>query len=423
MDIRIGNDIRLNVAISDFDILEGETIKCAHCFLMCETEKRLTDVDPKSIKLPTKYTLHNYGGRIYNVLPFNVQVRPCGGPGLFGKSLRQYGRPIYTRVSEEDGYVYGYFQEDKQYMLGDYYLVVMLVLDREKYGRREKRHIVVDYGYVFTLTMDGDVCDPDGIYVSRQKDKLPNTITWDVDPSLTTYRIGDAVTFSAHAVDGSVTFDKQSPTTFTGDGMVITATSQNTTSLIGQIDIKTLRLRRSIQNNVTFSAPSSVAAGTEVTLQATAVYGEVTFTAEDMNGNAVQITNNKITVTKDIKVTATSYGDDEYVSKSVERTISCLAQGYYGASSTVPVEVSTTNPVTLTGQHVNVSIATTLSDHAKCHWVAIPTSSSYTVTRLKDIDNDDLTEYVETTTIGGYTVYYYQDSVNIDNTSNFTITQ
>ncbi len=110
-------------------------------------------------------------------------------------------------------------------MLGDYYLVVMLVLDREKYGRREKRHIVVDYGYVFTLTMDGDVCDPDGIYVSRQKDKLPNTITWDVDPSQTTYRIGDTVTFSAHAVDGSVTFDKQSPTTFTGDGMVITATS------------------------------------------------------------------------------------------------------------------------------------------------------------------------------------------------------
>lgn len=423
MDIRIGNDIRLNVAISDFDILEGETIKCAHCFLMCEAEKRLSDVDPKSIKLPTKYTLHNYGGRIYNVLPFNVQVRPCGGPGLFGKSLRQYGRPIYTRVSEEDGYIYGYFQEDKQYMLGDYYLVVMLVLDREKYGRREKRHIVVDYGYVFTLTMDGDVCDPDGIYVSRQKDKLPNTITWDVDPSQTTYRIGDTVTFSAHAVDGSVTFDKQSPTTFTGDGMTITATSQNTTSLIGQIDIKTLRLRRQIQNNITFNAPSSVATGTEVTLQATAVYGEVTFTAEDMNGNTVQITNNKITVTKDIKVTATSYGDDEYVSKSVERTISCLAQGYYGASSTVPVEVSTTNPITLTGQRVNVSIVTTLSDHVKCHWVAIPTSSGYTVTQLKDADNDDLTEYIETTTIGDYTVYYYQDSVNIDNTSNFTITQ
>lgn len=101
----------------------------------------------------------------------------------------------------------------------------MLVLDREKYGRRERRHIVVDYGYVFTLTMDGDVCDPDGIYVSRQKDKLPNTITWDVDPSQITYKIGDTVTFSAHAIDGPVAFSKQSPTTFTGDGMVITATS------------------------------------------------------------------------------------------------------------------------------------------------------------------------------------------------------
>lgn len=259
MDIRIGNDIRLNVAISDFDILEGETIKCAHCFLMCEAEKRLSDVDPKSIKLPTKYTLHNYGGRIYNVLPFNVQVRPCGGPGLFGKSLRQYGRPIYTRVSEEDGYIYGYFQEDEQYMLGDYYLVVMLVLDREKYGRREKRHIVVDYGYVFTLTMDGDVCDPDGIYVSRQKDKQPNTITWDIDPSAKTYKVGDVVTFSAHAIDGPVAFNKQSPTTFTGDGMTITATSFDTNSYLGITDTKVLHITP-ISNLYAFSRNASAPA-------------------------------------------------------------------------------------------------------------------------------------------------------------------
>lgn len=157
MDIRIGNDIRLNVAISDFDILEGETIKCAHCFLMCEAEKRLSDVDPKSIKLPTKYTLHNYGGRIYNVLPFNVQVRPCGGPGLFGKSLRQYGRPIFTRVVEDDGYIYGYFQENQQLLTGDYYLVVMLVLNSHGFGFKNERHIVNDYGYAFTLTLGGTI--------------------------------------------------------------------------------------------------------------------------------------------------------------------------------------------------------------------------------------------------------------------------
>lgn len=113
MDIRIGNDIRLNVAISDFDKFDDETIKCAHCFLMNESEKNLINVDPKPTVLSTKYTLRHCNDRIYNVLPFNVQVRPCGGPGLFGKSLRQYGRPIYTRVSEEDGYIYGYFQEDK----------------------------------------------------------------------------------------------------------------------------------------------------------------------------------------------------------------------------------------------------------------------------------------------------------------------
>jgi hypothetical protein len=146
-----------------------------------------------------------------------------------------------------------------------------------------------------------------------------------------------------------------------------------------------------------------------------------------MNGNAVQITNNRITVTKDVKVTATSYGDDEYVSKSVERTISCLERGFYGTARSIPTVsndlANDMTPFTLSGQSVTVSITTTLSDHAKLHWVAIPLSSSYTVTSLKDVDNDDLTEYVQTKTLGGYTLYFYMDSVNIDNTSNFTITQ
>ena len=423
MDIRIGNDIRLNVAISDFNILEEETIRCAHCFLMNATEKNLSNVDPKPEILPTKYTLRHGDARIYNVLPINAQVRPCDGPGFFGKSLRQYGKPIFTRVSEDDGYIYGYFQEFQQLMLGDYYMAVMLVLDRNKYGVRNKRHIVVDYGYVFTLAMEGDICDPDGIYVSRQKDKLPNTITWDVDPSLTTYKIGDTVTFSAHAVDGDVTFNVQSPTTFTGDGMTITATSKDTPNLIGQTDSKRLTQKRSIQNTVTFNPQSSVTEGTEITLTASAVYGDVTFTAEDMDGNAVSIVNNSITVTKDIKVTATSYGDDEYVSKSATKIITCLSVAYYGISATEPTEVSTTNSIALFGSSVSVNIVTSTTDRAKCHWIAIPSTSAYTVTSLKDVDDDSLTEYIQNKTIGSYTVYYFLSRANIDNTSKFTITR
>lgn len=204
MDIRVGNDIRLNVAISDFNILEDEeTIKCAHCYLMCEAEKKLSDVDPKSIVLPTKYTLRNSGGRIYNVLPINAQVRPCDGPGFFGKSLRQYGKPIFTRVSEDDGYIYGYFQEFQQLMLGDYYLVVMLVLDRKKYGIHERRHIVIDYGYVFTLTMDGDCCDPNGIYVSLAKKMLDAWFEYD-----TMYVVGKAASYDKANKRFVVEYDK-----------------------------------------------------------------------------------------------------------------------------------------------------------------------------------------------------------------------
>ena len=425
MDIRIGNDIRLNVAISDFDILEGETIKCAHCFLMCEAEKRLSDVDPKSIKLPTKYTLHNYGGRIYNVLPFNVQVRPCGGPGLFGKSLRQYGKPIYTRVSEEDGYIYGYFQEDKQYMLGDYYLVVMLVLDREKYGRREKRHIVVDYGYAFTLTMDGDVCDPDGIYVSRQKDKQPNTITWTTDPSTQEYNIGDDVTFAASAVSGNVTFNKQSPVKFTGDGMTIIATSANTETYVGQTDTKVLRQKRSIPNTVTFNPPASVAYGTEVTLQASAMSGDVTFTAVDSSNNSVSIIDNKVIVTDTITVTATSASINSYVSKSVTKVIKCSAPVFYGYNTVVPDEVDFTNSILLnTDGNTVVSITTSSTDHAKCHWIALISDSGYDVIDVRDDDNVSLLDIIQTKTVGDYTIFYNaQERGYILNTTKFTISK
>lgn len=166
MDIRIGNDIRLNIAISDFDILPEETIKCAHCFLMSETEKNLINVDPKPTVLPSKYTLHHSNARIYNVLPSNVQVRPLDGPGFFDKKFRQYGKLIFTSVSEENGYIYGFFQGREQYITGDYYLVVMLVLNNNGYGPFNNRHIVVDYGYVFTISKEGNTVNSTGIDVA-----------------------------------------------------------------------------------------------------------------------------------------------------------------------------------------------------------------------------------------------------------------
>jgi hypothetical protein len=42
-------------------------------------------------------------------------------------------------------------------MLGDYYLVVMLVLNSEGFGFKNERHIVIDYGYMFTLTINGEI--------------------------------------------------------------------------------------------------------------------------------------------------------------------------------------------------------------------------------------------------------------------------
>lgn len=232
MDIRIGNDIRLNIAISDFDKFDDETIKCAHFFLMSESEKNLINVDPKPTVLSTKYTLHHSNARIYNVLPINAQVRPCDGPGFFGKTLRQYGKQIFTSVSEDDGYIYGFFKGREQLVLGDYYLVVMVSFHREGFGERTERTVVANYGYVFTLTMDGAPAPKEGIGDFVQV-KPKNEITLSIPASAVrdsevtlsgTAKYGGTVTFTAVDANGDavvITDDKFTITSNT----TITATS------------------------------------------------------------------------------------------------------------------------------------------------------------------------------------------------------
>lgn len=443
MDIRIGNDIRLNVAISDFEILPEESIKCAHCFLMSEAEKNLSNVDPKSIALPTKYTLRHSRGRIYNVLPINAQVRPhCGGPGFFGKSLRQYGKPIFTRVVEniepedptDTGWIYGYFQEFEQKITGDYYLAVMLVLENDKYGARSKRHIVIDYGYVFTLTMDGDVCPAEGIYVSKQKDKLPNTITWTVDPSSRQYNIGDIVTFAAEAVSGDVIFNKTSPVVFTGDGMVITATSANTERYIGQTSTKVLRAVQKTNNTIIWDVDPS---------QGLHHIGDVVqFSAHAENEATItfKVGNNEISVTESegvysgsitisslstvLKATSAETQTHKSATSSktiiaTEQTISNIYALSRNSSAPAPTVIGDiTSPdelYTRTGTFadedvIDCSDVNGENGKFKMAWFAIPKAKTL---RIEDADShDDQTMDYTSTIIGDYKVYYKTELVS-----------
>ena len=246
MDIRLGNDIRLNVAISDFDKFDDETIKCAHCFLMNESEKNLINVDPKPTVLSTKYTLRHCNGRIYNVLPINAQVRPCDGPGFFGKTLRQYGKPVYTAVSQDDGYIYGFFKGREQILLGDYYLVVMVSFNRPGFGERSQRVVVANYGYVFTLTLDGMPAPKDGIgNIVQAKPKneitlsVPNSAVRDSEVTLSgTAKYGD-VTFSAVTANGDSIVITDDKFTITGN-TVVTATSSSSDMYDGVTVTKTI---------------------------------------------------------------------------------------------------------------------------------------------------------------------------------------
>lgn len=203
------------------------------------------------------------------------------------------------------------------------------------------------------------------------------------------------MTFAASAVSGNVTFNKQSPVKFTGDGMMIIATSANTETYVGQTDTKVLRQKRSIPNTVTFNPPASVAYGTEVTLQASAVSGDVTFTAVDSSNNSVSIIDNKVIVTDTITVTATSANINSYVSKSVTKVIKCSSPVFYGYSAVVPDEVDFTNSISSnTDGNTVVSITTSSTDHAKCHWIALISDSGYDVIDVRDDDNVSLLDII-----------------------------
>lgn len=96
-------------------------------------------------------------------------------------------------------------------------------------------------------------------------------------------------------------------------------------------------------------------------------------------------------------------------------------KAYYGASVNVPTAVDMTNSVILAGASQTVSIKTESTDRKKVHWVAVPLG--YRLSKVLDVDNDDVTSLWEQTAIDGYSLYYYNAGVYYSNTSKITISK
>lgn len=118
------------------------------------------------------------------------------------------------------------------------------------------------------------------------------------------------------------------------------------------------------------------------------------------------------------------------IMKKVKEEHEVTYQVYYGYSSAVPTSFSNKG----TSNNTNIgtgpfTVRTTRENQAKCHWIMIPQGSGYSLNRVTDNINNDVTRHfilsedIFTDGTTNYTMYYDYDAEGYYlNTSNFELT-
>lgn len=189
MNIRIGNDIKVNFTIKTPKQESLLNVKQIRCYFIntsykesqscCDIIKRFPREPFPQFYTPSKYTLHNCGRFEYNVNPcytkcdystFGSFHDPHWWPFYngFGINPSHFINCVhhnldfpkylaYSELLEGENQVSTYFPATKQIMAGPYKLVVVLVLYEEGWNKNNLHTYTIDYGTIFNL-----VCGEDG---------------------------------------------------------------------------------------------------------------------------------------------------------------------------------------------------------------------------------------------------------------------
>lgn len=224
MNIRIGNDIKLEFTLRGPENVDFLNVKQMRCYLIntstdnkncaCDIFKRFPREPFPQFYTPSKYTLHGCGRFEYNVNPSYTKCGyalssgfhdphywPCYNgfginPGHFidcHHGHHNYKSPTYlahSELLEGENKACAYFPACEQIMAGPYKFVVVLVLYQDGWGKHNLHTYTIDYGTVFNL-----VCDESG----RDGDIIINLDENIEDNSIT--RIGFANTTNALELD------------------------------------------------------------------------------------------------------------------------------------------------------------------------------------------------------------------------------
>ena len=148
MNIRIGNDITLNIAL-DADKMQDKTLVQAQAYLI--RNKRNTRISSPKSNILSDYMIHGCGAPHYfggvGAFPHDRGFNVCGC-GCKNKLGEQRFKLTTSIIS--DDLLQCIFLKDQQFGLGDYSMYVEVIAQDEE----GDHHYTFDYGDVFTFTRD-----------------------------------------------------------------------------------------------------------------------------------------------------------------------------------------------------------------------------------------------------------------------------
>lgn len=150
MDIRIGNDICLNVHVDNLDSYSDSEVASINCMLIRIGECSSGEVCEKSFPQfchPSHYSTHSCGIPCYNAVPSNVTAHYIHEFHNECVEYRLSGTPDvnHNRIKVM-------FKGKEQKHTGVFKLILNIVLKEEDWGETGEHEYTIDYGYVFTLT-------------------------------------------------------------------------------------------------------------------------------------------------------------------------------------------------------------------------------------------------------------------------------
>lgn len=177
MDIRIGNDIQMNIRLKGSDIFTSKNIVKIETRLLLPQQSSHCHRFPKFYD-PTPYTTHSSGVPVYHVHPhyevgaychFHPEfTEPHWWPNYcgFGVCSKQFccgckccdkkdnSILLHTEITNVNNIVKAVFEAYNQKLLGEYRLVVRYTVYEPGYGPDNLHTYTADYGVVFKLTQD-----------------------------------------------------------------------------------------------------------------------------------------------------------------------------------------------------------------------------------------------------------------------------